>query len=254
MSKRWKNILTVSLYILLTLSAGGYFYAASTLHAAKKAGEKCKEIHVTLLDSALNKFVTKQEVLDLINRYDSHTIGRRIDSVNLYNLEKILNQRSVIKKSQVYISSDGRMSVDILQRKPIIRLETAGGGFYIDDTAYVFPLIQEYTSYVPVVSGHLPIKPDGDWIKKVMELGKYLEANPFWNSQVEQIYFRENGDVVLSLKMSDQDIILGDLTSLSEKFDKLYSFYKCAPSGQGWNKYSEINLKYKKQIVCKRKK
>jgi cell division protein FtsQ len=51
-----------------------------------------------------------------------------------------------------------------------------------------------------------------------------------------------------------QKIIFGSANSdeeVKDKFEKLKLFYKEAIPFEGWNKYEEISLKYKKQIVCK---
>ena len=261
MNKTWRNILTITIDVVLAAAIIAYFYGADILRESGRKNEKCTAIKVTLLDSALNKFVSKNEVVEIITDYDRKIIGRRIDSINLLNLETALNKKSVVKGSQVSITRDGVMDVRISQRRPVIRLEGPEGGFYIDETAYVFPLIEKYTSYVPVISGNLPIrisaeeqkvygKDSTEWIHDMVNLGKFLEANPFWNSQVEQIYFEENGDAVLSMRAGTQKIILGNLKELPEKFEKLYAFYQCVVPKFGWDKYHIINLKYKKQIVC----
>jgi hypothetical protein len=40
---------------------------------------------------------------------------------------------------------------------------------------------------------------------------------------------------------------------VQEKFSKLEIFYKQAMPYEGWTKYDQINLKYSKQIVCRKK-
>ncbi len=263
MSKTWRNILTIALDAVLLAALAAYFYGADILRETGRKNEKCSAIRVTLLDSALNKFVSKNEVVEIITGYDRKVIGRRIDSINLQNIETALNKRSVVKESQVSVTRDGIMNVSITQRRPVIRIEGAEGGFYIDETAYFFPLIEKYTSYVPVVSGNLPVrisaeeqkiygKDSTEWLDDMVSLGKFLESNPFWNSQIEQIYFDTNGDAVLSTRAGTQKIILGNLKDLPEKFEKLNAFYQCVIPKFGWDKYRVINLKYKKQIVCTR--
>lgn len=265
MSKTWRNILTITVDAVLAAALVAYFYGADILRETGRKNEKCSAIKVTLLDSALNKFVSKNEVVEIITGYDRRIIGRRIDSINLQNIETVLNKRSVVKESQVSITRDGVMDIRISQRRPVIRIEGPEGGFYLDETAYFFPLIEKYTSYVPVVSGNLPVrisaeeqkvygKDSAEWLNDIVSLGKFLESDPFWNSQVEQIYFDTNKDAILSTRAGTQKIILGNLKDLPEKFEKLHAFYQCVIPKFGWEKYSVINLKYKKQIVCTREK
>jgi cell division protein FtsQ len=76
------------------------------------------------------------------------------------------------------------------------------------------------------------------------------------SAQVNQIYLREDGDFILIPQIGDQIIVFGQANSDSEvveKFEKLITFYKEGIQYEGWDKYSEINLKFNGQIVCKKK-
>ena len=174
----------------------------------------------------------------------------------------MLNRRSAIRESQVSLTRDGLMKVEITQRRPLLRIETSGGGFYIDEFEYIFPLSESFTSYVPVVSGHIPLDlnagfrgeaedEDTPWITKIMELGRFLNENPFWGAMIEQIYVAENGDLILSPKVGEIKIILGRPDDIEQKFRKLLAFYRNIAPEKGWTRYCEVNLKYKGQIVCK---
>jgi len=250
--------------LLLAAIATAYFYFALMLNDKGRAGERCSGIKVVILDSAENRFVNSDDVIELINSFTGVPIGKRNDSLNLSILEELLNKRSMIKKTQAFLNIDGRLVINILQRKPIVRIEGNNGGFYIDDTKYIFPLVDHFTSYVPIVSGHIPFQlydgyrgnplPDMErWINGIYELALYLDSNPFWNAQIEQIYVAENGDLCLSPRVGDQQIIFGDLNNIEKKFDKLSSFYKNVIPSVGWLEYDIVNLKYKDQIVCKKR-
>ena len=95
----WKNILAGLLYAVLTVAAGAYFWFARGLRESGKKDEIVRSVKVTLLDSSLNKFVTKQEIVDIINRFNGNVIGRRIDSIRLGQIEELLNHRSVVKET-----------------------------------------------------------------------------------------------------------------------------------------------------------
>ena len=68
---------------------------------------------------------------------------------------------------------------------------------------------------------------------------------------IEQIYVDKNGDIILSPKVGNMEIIIGQMNNLEDKFSRLLAFYNNIAPSQGWNKYSTVNLKYKDQIVCK---
>ena len=91
----------------------------------------------------------------------------------------------------------------------------------------------------------------GSWIEQLVEFGRFLNKNQFWNAMIEQIYVDKNGDIILSPKVGNMEIIIGQMNNLEDKFSRLLAFYKNIAPSQGWNKYSTVNLKYKNQIVCK---
>ena len=260
-----KKILISIVVVLVFCAFGAYFFFAQKLYSANAPAQLCKEVKVTLLDSLQNRFVTQAEVLDIMDNFLGKSTGKRVDEIDLYLTEQLLNQRSAIKVSQASITREGELRIDITQRKPVLRIQTKNGGFYVDESQYVFPLVSSFTSYVPIVSGHIPFEMDADyrgslvkestdWMGQIMELGNFMSMDPFWNAMIEQIYIDKNGDVILSSRVGDHKIIFGDLKDIEGKFNKLYTFYKNIAPEKGWGRYSEVNLKYKDQIICKLKK
>ena len=83
------------------------------------------------------------------------------------------------------------------------------------------------------------------------EAGKFLNENPFWSAMIEQIYVEKNGDIILSPKVGKLKIIFGAPENIEIKFRKLLAFYKNIAPEKGWERYNEVNLKYRGQIVCK---
>ena len=57
-------------------------------------------------------------------------------------------------------------------------------------------------------------------------------------------------DFELVPKVGNHKIVFGGIDNLESKFEKLMIFYKKGLSKTGWNEYSEINLKFKNQVVC----
>ena len=258
----FKKVLTYTLYSFLIAIIGCYFWFARDLSIKGSAKEKCSGLRITLLDSAANRFVTRVEVESIITSYLGEIIGKQNSEINLSVIEELLNQRSAIKESEVYLYRNGTMQIDITQRRPIIRIQTKNGGFYVDETEFVFPLSDKFTSYVPIVSGNIPLNLNSNhrgkamddynkFLPKILELGMFLNSNPAWDDQIDQIYISNEGDVILTPRVGEHKIIFGDLNDISHKFEKLNAFYKNILPQEDGEKYKIINLKYKNQIVCK---
>ena len=165
-----KRIVTYCLIAFAVLLFCGYFAAASYLSAQGRKGELCTGISVTILDSAANRFVSPEEIRSIILSSDINPVGRPRTETQLDLIEELLESRSAIRLSDASVSMDGILRVKVTQRRPVLRVQTEKGAFYIDDTGYIFPWVNTFTSYVPVVSGHIPVRleegyrgvPEGD--------------------------------------------------------------------------------------------
>jgi len=73
---------------------------------------------------------------------------------------------------------------------------------------------------------------------------------------IGQSYLEKNGDFVLIPIVGDLKIVFGPANSdksVIDKFTRLKIFYKEGIPYEGWQKYTEINLKYDGQIVCRKR-
>ncbi len=256
-----KKTVTIILWTLTAVIFGCYFYFAFGLSRSGKKQERCTGIKVTILDSAINNFITKSDVEAIIKSSDLNPIGAERRWVALDEIEMLLEHKSAIRKSDAYIGADGLLKVEVTQRRPVLRIQTANGGFYIDDTQYIFPLVESFTSYVPIITGNIPVKlkegfrgevsyADKEWIESIIRLGEYLDRHPLWNAQIQQIYVEDNGDFSFYTAVGDQKIIFGAIEDIDYKFAKLKTYYKQIVPVYGWERYDQVNLKFSDQIVC----
>ena len=221
----------------------------------------CHTVEVTICDSLHNRFVSPKEVRRLIEKDNRHIIGTAIDSINTRRLEEKLNARSVVKNAEIFTSIDGTLHARVYQRRPIVRVLTAMGSFYIDDTGYIFPFSSAYTSYVPVVTGNIAVSFKANYCGEIPEADKlfrqiytfslFLQRHDFWRSQALQVHIQNINDVELIPRAGNQLIKLGSLNNFEYKLKKLYTFYQVAMPNEGWNKYALLDLRYSNQVVAK---
>lgn len=260
-----RKILTYIGWILVAAIFAAYFFFASMLKGKGKEDDVCTDVKVTILDSTANRFVSKEEVREIISESELAVIGKNLSGINLYDIEQLLNRRSAIKLSDVSLDRDGILHVDITQRRPLLRIQSAEGGYYVDETFYIFPLVNTFTSYVPVVTGDIPFKlkagqrgyvdKEGEkWLADMLNFGEYIRGDEFWSSQIQQIHILPDGDIALYMRVGDQTVLFGGFDGTDYKFRKLEAFYRNVVPIHGWNKYSVINLKYADQVVCTLKK
>ncbi|MEA5005113.1 MAG: hypothetical protein VB022_01750 [Rikenellaceae bacterium] len=259
-----RKILIISSYVLLAGVLIAYFYFSTIITERKRMGELCRSIRVVVLDSAETGFISKEEIAEVIVENGIRPGESKLRHINNYQLELILNKKTAVKRSEVSYCRDGVLKVDIIQRKPVLRLETENGGFYMDESSYIFPLIKSFSPFVPVVSGEIPlvitpgyhgyIKKNQDWANSLKDLGVYILNSDSWNTLIEQIYVDEKGMLSFIPRDGSFEIVFGNIDKIDYKFRKLYAFYKDILPNVGPDMYKSVNLQFDNQIVCKKNK
>ena len=93
----------------------------------------------------------------------------------------------------------------------------------------MFPINDNYTENVLIITGKFILT--NSKAKKLITL---INNNDFWRSQITQIHFIDEEDVILITRVGDQLIEFGDLNNQEDKLNNLNIFYKKVMPVQGW--------------------
>ena len=264
-----KKVLYISLWSVLII---GLFVTLGFVDKEQN-NLPCKSLDININHDDENFFIEQEEVKQIIHDRGDSIINEPLASIDIKELEYVLNSHPAVAKAEVYVSVNGEVKVDIAQRKPIVRIiDNNNESYYIDDSGKLMPLSEKYTARVLIANGILiepyarrykysmeaiiqnPEVKDKTMLDDIYILAKYINADEFWNAQVEQLYVNSDREFELVPRVGDHKIIFGDITDYEEKFKKLMIFYKEGlNSTNSWNSYSAINLKFKNQIVCTKK-
>lgn len=243
-----KKVVKYIMFGLCIAAFGAYIWFCGTLHTTGSAQEICADISVTIKDSLSNRLVSSTSVREMITRI-ANPIGKPVSDIDVRLLEQEMKDMGAILYSDVAVDRTGTVFVEVTQRHPVLRFQSGADGYYMDDTGFCFPLSDLFTSDVPVVSGIIPAE-NPKWRKGMRELGQYLDKDPFWRTQVEQINVNSDGGLTIYTRTSDQAILFGMPRDIDSKLSKLFTYYKNIAPVYGWDYYSTVNLKYSGQIVC----
>lgn len=246
--------------VAVSIALVALFYVAEKKHRRMIA---CTGLKITIADKY--SFVTEEEIKEYIDSGYGTYIGQKVDSVNLVKIEKILDSRSVIRKSEAFVTRDGYLNVIITQREPVVRFNKKDGrGFYADSKGFLFPLQSNYTSLVPIVDGNIPINiskgykgqperpEESEWLSRIISVIDYMQKHKIWMENIAQIHIEDNGDLVMIMRMGKERFIFGPPYEIKAKFDRIEKYYKCIIPEKGENYYSYINVKYKNRIICRK--
>lgn len=239
-----KRIKKILLWALLLL----YFPIMLSFVGEHKAGVVCRDVVVSVQDSSVTRFVTGKEIREAVLSRFKNTLGKELNSVSMYEIEEFVEKHPAIKNCEVYHTIGGQLKVDLRQHLPLVRVYENTRSYYIDEDGREMPQFDTFTARVLVVSGDI----DGN-MDDLLYLARTFRNDPFWNAQIEQLYVKRNGDFIMVPRVGDHLILLGPPERVDEKLRNLKALYKHGLSPREWNNYQVINLKFKGQVLCSKK-
>lgn len=260
-----KKVIIISIWVLLAVGLITGLILTGVFHQNRL----CKSIEIKIEYNKAEPFFTEDEIIAyLINKNDS-IVGKKISEINENFIETTLKEIPYVYDAEVFVNMDGNVKIDIIQRKPLIRvINYQNQHFYLDDKGVKMPLKEGCPAKVVIANGNIsavyaPFSPlvekqRDDTLNLAMDtvlngiykIAKFLDKNEFFNAQIEEIFVNEAKEIELFPKLGDQIIFLGSVDNLEEKFSKLMILYRESFNKTGWDKYSIINLSYKNQVVC----
>lgn len=230
------------------LLLAGYLFFAAFYFQDKPKDEVCTGFEVVVSGNDAEAFVDVNDIEKYVKEKGLNPEGKHLKDINTNKIEECILSNQLIQQAVVYITNGGRIVAEIRERKPILRvINNVGENYYIDNNGDRMPLSHRFTAYLPIATGTIK----EDFAKtELYKFTLFLYNNSFWNAQIEQIVVQPNKEVQLIPRVGDQVIVLGKLDGYEEKLGRLMAFYKEGMNEVGWNKYSVINLKFDKQVVC----
>lgn len=234
--------------IKLLLLVGLVIYLVFAFVNFTRHGDKtiCHRVNYTIADSLHAGFITADEADRLLRKSACYPVGRRMEDIRVQDIEDLLRRNAYIDSVSCYKSPNGTVNVLIEQRIPLLRvMADTGEQYYLDSQGNIMSS-QGYVADLVVVTGHVTPQYAR---KRLVNMGRYLRDNPFWDNQIEQIDVRPNGHLTLVPRVGGHTIQFGTTDSIVQKFRNLQTFYQKVLPTVGWNKYSEISVEHVSQIV-----
>jgi len=201
--------------------------------------------------------VNKKVILHSIKRTDKKIIGKTLKQINAAKLEAGIEKNPAILSAEVYkvVTKDtssykGVLVVKIKHREPVLRVMNRKECYYIDETGHRFSAMSSCPARVLIATGAIT---EAFVRQELLPFILYLNKDEFWKAQIEQVQVNKNKNVVLAPLVGNHRIELGTLDSYEKKLRNMKAFYKDVLAKNNWNKYSSINLKYKNQVIAKRR-
>lgn len=219
----------------------------------------CNGMEVEINGGGKTFFLNKKEVIDMLQNEgikDLH--NRKMSSFDLLKMEGVLRKNSWIKDAQLYFDNNQTLRLRIQERQPVARLFTLSGNSYLIDSNGVQMSLPERNIFrISVFTGYpgekFGLRRDSTLNRQIRDLAIFLNKDPFWSNQVQEINIRASKTFRLTPLIGNHVIEFGDGSNYENKFHMLFTFYKKVITLTGFEKYTSLNIAYANQVIATRK-
>ncbi len=92
---------------------------------------------------------------------------------------------------------------------------------------------------------------------KLITFVETIEDDEFWAAEIVQITARNSASGALEIELIPRSgsarILFGRVEKVEQKLSKIERFYRDGLSKVGWDRYQTIDIRYKGQVVCRKK-
>ncbi len=236
MKMNWKPI---KFFALLFLVIGLYGFADY-----RSKSRETSEIQIKFLGDN-NLYLTEDSVNKLLIQNYGPVKNRPKEQVVLNTIEQLIASNPMVKSAQVYRSLEGELISEIVQRKPIGRVEGVSK-FYLDDTGKRMPLSKHHSARVPIITGKIT----GKSLEDAYVILDFINKDDFLRKNVIGIHVVDEGKYQLKFRVENFVVNLGGVQHLDEKFKNFMAFYVKAAKDRTLEEYAIVSLEFDNQVVC----
>jgi cell division protein FtsQ len=258
MTKFWR-ILKKILLAGASVTAAVLFIIVLASAIKKQNSLVCHDLQVKIdYDSGL-AFLHESDMKEKVNFLSGGDIrGKRISELNFRAIESEIRKNPYVKSAEVYVDQSQNVTIDIIQKRPILRvINNDGVSYYIAEDGDKVPLCDNFTAHVAIALGavemHKDAKRDSTVQDGLYKLILFVRKDDFLNALVDQVSVDEDGQMDIVPKIGGQLIHFGTADKMQEKFDRLKLFYKEGLEKVGWTKYKALDLRYEDEVVCEKR-
>ena len=263
--KKFKNI---ALWVVFSITLITALYFTNKQHQNRVM----KFPEIVIINDGNNAFLMDKDVEQRLKYNNIQLQGLKRKDINTNLIESIVVKMYEVRTASVHLNLDDTWKIEVELRKPLARIfNKQGESFYLDTDGKTMPPSPLYSAKILPFTGNISDQLDtlgvteiinNDSLKnikllpQIYYLSEYVCNDPFLSALVTQVQVDRNGDFVLIPIVGNQKINFGNPYNkklVEERFNKLLVFYKEALPYTGWSKYESIILKYKNQVVCKKR-
>lgn len=205
---------------------------------------------IQITDSAKRQQVTSAELYAWLQHAGLTSDGCLRTDIRTDSVERVIKKHPMIRTAQCHKTQQGVAVIRVTQRIPLLHIQTETENYFVDTDRKIMPYRPDVTTDVLLAGGHIgPRTACGE----AADFALWLQDNRYWRKRITRLHLRRPKDAVLIQADDEPDIVLGDINGYEEKLHKLRVWYEKGQDIMHWSGYRELDVRFDKQVVARRK-
>lgn len=150
MLRRFGKIAGYALLWVIIILMVVWASALSSQHAAK---QQVTQTVINVSDGGQHPLIDAEAVTLWLKEQQIHPEGMLAAQVDIATIEHTLQGHNAVAEANVFATRDGRIEIEVTQRRPIARLRISGYDMYITEAGYLLSSEGVRAAHVPVITG-----------------------------------------------------------------------------------------------------
>lgn len=239
---RWKTIVLS----LVALLAVGYLVGSVVWVRLQPDTKVCKTLTIDIQDEANRKYLTRSELITLLQEKRLYPIGKSVKEIDLQQIEHAIETHPMIRKAECYTRLSGEVVIQLSQRVPILRVDVGNESYFIDSDRKRMPIRASVTDKILPVVGNVGQRMASE---EIADLVEWIQHDRYWHDKINKVYVCNPHLVKLVQSIDGTTILLGECKDYSRKMRRLQTLYEKGFEKIGWQTYREYDLRYEGQVI-----
>ncbi len=231
----------VSWLILIVLGISMLLWAKTAMDKFARYAGRAMEIRIQPPDK---KFIVEKEIQNILKKHLKETGGKT--HWNIKEAETGLEENPFVENAEVYLDPNGILHADIEQFTPVAKLIYPSGYAYLDKHGKRVPASKHAKANLP----RIYLQP-GENPAPYFPLATAIYNDPELRYKIKKIKPSYDG-IHIKLYGFYPDILLGDTSNVKAGLYKLKMIYAALKRTGKAKLYTQIDLHYKGQAICKK--
>jgi len=252
---KFKGIVKIAVTIFVIIIVG--------VAIAKMQSRQCKEILIRMEGGEESNWVTKDDVMALLNKANISVIGKEYKEVNAEtgNISNAVNKHPYVNSCDKIYLTGKTLVIEITPRNPLIHVfPVKGEQYFIDYTGNFLPYSSKVAENLIIANGNIQtgyaenLKTDTfPVLHSLHTIAKLIEQSPFHTAQFRQMYVNGSGEIELIPTVGNQYVLFGNHKNAQEKLAHIEEMYTQTFPYTGMNQYASLDVRYKNRVIARKK-